>query len=92
MVIIIAMVIAMATIIVLVEAMAMGLPVVATRVGSIPELVDNGTTGFLVRPHWQHPVEWEEEAVHVVSEGFVDEIRATGVEVALLPIGASLGI
>ena len=32
------------------EAMAMALPVVATAVGSLPELVDHGRTGFLVSP------------------------------------------
>lgn len=35
---------------VLVEAMAMKRPVVATRVGGIPEVVEDGQTGFLVSP------------------------------------------
>ena len=36
------------------EAMAMELPVVSTAIGSIPELVFNGSTGFLVSPLWKH--------------------------------------
>jgi glycosyltransferase involved in cell wall biosynthesis len=35
---------------VLVESMAMGVPVVATWVSGIPELVDDGETGLLVQP------------------------------------------
>jgi len=35
---------------VIIEAMAVGLPVIATDVGSVKELVKNGENGFLVRP------------------------------------------
>ncbi|MCF6290727.1 MAG: glycosyltransferase [Desulfobacterales bacterium] len=36
---------------VIIEAMATGLPVVATPIGGIPELVDEGRTGLLVKPN-----------------------------------------
>jgi glycosyltransferase involved in cell wall biosynthesis len=35
---------------VILEAMAAGLPIVSTPVGAIPEIVKNGENGFLVRP------------------------------------------
>jgi glycosyltransferase involved in cell wall biosynthesis len=35
----------------LMEAMATGVPVVATRLSGIPELVEDGVTGVLVEPH-----------------------------------------
>jgi glycosyltransferase involved in cell wall biosynthesis len=36
--------------VVLMEAMAMGLPVVSTRIAGIPELVEDGVNGFVVAP------------------------------------------
>ena len=35
----------------LLEAMAVGLPVVSTRVGAIPEMIEEGEGGLLINPH-----------------------------------------
>jgi glycosyltransferase involved in cell wall biosynthesis len=32
----------------MIEAMACGTPVIALRIGSVPEVVDDGVTGFIV--------------------------------------------
>jgi len=34
----------------IIEAMAMGLPIIASKVGGIPELIDNGENGILIEP------------------------------------------
>ena len=45
---------------VMIEAMACGTPVIAYRSGSVPEVIENGVTGFIV--------DGEEEAVRAVRE------------------------
>jgi glycosyltransferase involved in cell wall biosynthesis len=44
----------------MIEAMACGTPVIAYRSGSVPEVVENGVTGFIV--------ENEEKAVRAVGD------------------------
>ena len=34
----------------LIEAMSAKVPVIATRVGAVPEIIDNGKNGFIVEP------------------------------------------
>lgn len=36
---------------IIVEAMSVGLPVISTRIGGIPEMIDDGVNGLLVEPH-----------------------------------------
>ena len=58
-----------------VEAMACGTPVIATRRGSMPELIDHGTTGYLVQT-----VDEAIEAVAVADHLDRARIRAVAIE------------
>ena len=51
---------------VLLESMAMGVPVVATRVSAIPELVEDEKTGLLVPPH--HPEKMAQAMLRLLTE------------------------
>lgn len=51
---------------VVIEAMAMGRPVVGTRVGGTPEQIDHGTTGFLVTP--DSPEEMADAIARLVAD------------------------
>ncbi|NQE54750.1 Trehalose synthase [ANME-1 cluster archaeon GoMg3.2] len=52
------------------EAMASGLPIVATSVGGLPEIIKEGKNGFLVEP--QNPKEIAEKVSMILRD---DELR-----------------
>ena len=52
------------------EAMASGLPIVATKVGGLPEVVKDGETGFLVEP--RNPEQIAEKVLLIFED---DELR-----------------
>ncbi|SHF03148.1 Glycosyltransferase involved in cell wall bisynthesis [Desulfacinum infernum DSM 9756] len=61
---------------VLVEAMAVGLPVISTRVSAIPELVEDGVTGTLVDPGNPGRMARAIRKVLTAADGTAAQVRA----------------
>ena len=63
--------------VVLIEALAQGIPSVTTNISAIPELVRDGETGLLVTP--EQPNELADAMERLISEsGFADRLAAEG--------------
>jgi glycosyltransferase involved in cell wall biosynthesis len=62
----------------LIEALAAGLPVVATRVGGAPEVIENGVNGYLVPPG--DPAALARAVVEILGQG--DPVHAQMVKAA----------
>jgi glycosyltransferase involved in cell wall biosynthesis len=60
---------------VIMEAMALGRPVISTYVGGIPELVENGKTGWLVPAGDEIALS---QALRAALEATVDQLEAMG--------------
>jgi glycosyltransferase involved in cell wall biosynthesis len=58
------------------EAMAMGKPVIGTRVGGVPEVVRDGVNGFLIKPN--DPGELAAATIRILQDR--DKARLMGVE------------
>ena len=66
---------------VLLEAMASGLPVLAMRAGGVPDVVDDGQTGLLCDPG--EPPAWKEQARRLRSPDLRRRLAERGRQVAL---------
>ena len=55
----------------IIEAMAAGKPIVATRVGAHPELIEDGITGFLVEPN--NPKQLSEKLKTLLDDKYLSE-------------------
>jgi glycosyltransferase involved in cell wall biosynthesis len=55
--------------------MAVGVPVVSTRVSAIPELVEDGRTGTLVEPENPEALAWALAEVLLHRERFEGQLR-----------------
>jgi glycosyltransferase involved in cell wall biosynthesis len=72
---------------VIIEAMATGIPVIGSRTGGIPELIEDGTNGFLVRPgdektlaeklHWVLSNPTKAEEMGAIGRAFVERCFST---------------
>ncbi|QCQ22265.1 glycosyltransferase [Desulfoglaeba alkanexedens] len=69
---------------VIAEAMAVGVPVVSTRVSAIPELVEDGRTGTLVEPENPEALAWALAEVLLHRERFEGQLREARKKVELV--------
>ena len=53
------------------EAMACGKPVVATEVGGVPEIIEDGVSGFLIRP--RHPADAADRILRLLRDSDLRE-------------------
>ena len=64
---------------IVVEAMSQGLPVIATKVGGIPEIITHGETGLLVAP--DNPDELAHNVKKIIENPILyNKIRINGIE------------
>jgi len=67
---------------VIIEALACGTPVIATNVGGIPEIIDDGETGYLVSP--ESPKEMAQKAAELLRDRkLYSHMQKTGIECVL---------